>query len=42
MIMVTKLHLSNHLHNSNQAKYEGCPSKSWTIVITQDCIQVTL
>ena len=22
--------------------YEGCPSKSWTFVITQDCVQVTL
>ena len=21
---------------------EGCPSKSWTFVITQDCVQVTL
>ena len=23
MIMVTKLHLSNHLHNSNEAKWVG-------------------
>ena len=21
--------------------YEGCPSKSWTFVITQDSVQVT-
>ena len=24
------------------AIYEGCPSKSWTFVITPDCVQVTL
>ena len=22
--------------------YEGCPSKSWTFLITQDCVQITL
>ena len=22
--------------------YEGCPSKSWTFVITRDCVPVTL
>ena len=31
-----------HCHNACWYMYEGCPSKSWTFVITQDCVQVTL
>ena len=27
---------------STQAIYEGCPSKSWTCVITRDCVPVPL
>ena len=33
--------LADHLWEQSPV-YEGCPSKSWTFVITLSCVQVTL